>query len=467
MRVFLLLLDARGKVVTRDELFEAAWGGNIVGDDSLNRAINRVRRIAAETGPGLFEIETIPRTGYRMTGPILDAVALSPEDSRTSLSHGITRRHLAAGSIGVAALGGLGAWSVVRRGNNRRFDELMERGQDALQKMNFTGDTLQIFEQAVRLAPESPSAWGALALVRSMAAEDAAPIDSDRAVRMAEDAARRALSLDPQQPNALLAMFELQGSTLDWWARDQRLRQVIGIDPKNILAITELVSLLQSSGLNRESWVWNERAIAIEPLSYTLLGRRALKLWIAGRVMEADKVIDRVRGLWPAEPWTWWVQFLILALSGRARAASAMLRSDPRMLGDSADPQFWPACLRALEERSAVAIANARQVCFDAAKRAGVLAAHGVMILSELDEVDAAFDVAGGFLLWRGPFVRGSRSTSKQVRQDAGWRQSIQWLFTPPCSAMRSDPRFVPLCEGIGLANYWRKRGVTPDYLKA
>ena len=71
MKVFLLLLDAGGSVVTRDELFGNAWGGVFVGDDSLNRAIARVRRIAAETAPNLFEIETIPRTGYRLTGEIL------------------------------------------------------------------------------------------------------------------------------------------------------------------------------------------------------------------------------------------------------------------------------------------------------------------------------------------------------------------------------------------------------------
>jgi hypothetical protein len=27
----------------------------------------------------------------------------------------------------------------------------------------------------------------------------------------------------------------------------------------------------------------------------------------------------------------------------------------------------------------------------------------------------------------------------------------MQWLFTPPCAAMRADPRFGPRCDGIGL----------------
>jgi TolB-like protein len=68
MQVFLRLLDSEGHVVTRDELFDECWGGAIVGDDSLNRAIAGVRRIANDAAPGLFEIETIPRTGYRLTG---------------------------------------------------------------------------------------------------------------------------------------------------------------------------------------------------------------------------------------------------------------------------------------------------------------------------------------------------------------------------------------------------------------
>ena len=48
MQVFLLLLDAGGKVVTRNELFDQCWGGVMVGDDSLNRAIAKVRRTGAQ-----------------------------------------------------------------------------------------------------------------------------------------------------------------------------------------------------------------------------------------------------------------------------------------------------------------------------------------------------------------------------------------------------------------------------------
>src|SRR5215210_8417122 len=68
MQVLLLLLDGRGRVVTRNELFDQCWGGVYVGDDSLNRAIGKVRRIGEQVVPGLFDVETIPRTGYRLRG---------------------------------------------------------------------------------------------------------------------------------------------------------------------------------------------------------------------------------------------------------------------------------------------------------------------------------------------------------------------------------------------------------------
>ena len=48
-----------------------------VRDDNLNRAIARVRKIASETAPGLFEIEINPRTRYRPMGPILNQIGLS------------------------------------------------------------------------------------------------------------------------------------------------------------------------------------------------------------------------------------------------------------------------------------------------------------------------------------------------------------------------------------------------------
>ena len=70
----------------------AAMRGTIVGDDAINRAIAEVRRLGHAVGAD-FEIETIPRVGYRMTGvdwPQTGAVEAEPDPrpaiSRTSRS---------------------------------------------------------------------------------------------------------------------------------------------------------------------------------------------------------------------------------------------------------------------------------------------------------------------------------------------------------------------------------------------
>src|SRR3954447_14509903 len=68
MQVLVVLADAAGEVVTRETLFNRCWGSVYVGDDSLNRAVAAVRRALADVGGKGFEIETIPRTGYRLTG---------------------------------------------------------------------------------------------------------------------------------------------------------------------------------------------------------------------------------------------------------------------------------------------------------------------------------------------------------------------------------------------------------------
>src|SRR4051812_37475958 len=66
MQVLVALARRRGEVVSRDELIQTCWGGRIVGDDSINRCIFRLRKLAESFG-GAFEIATVPRVGFRLT----------------------------------------------------------------------------------------------------------------------------------------------------------------------------------------------------------------------------------------------------------------------------------------------------------------------------------------------------------------------------------------------------------------
>src|SRR6266404_2587304 len=64
MQVLVALYRAQGGVVSRDDLIVRCWEGRIVGEDAINRAIWRLRKLAEADGD--FAIETIPRVGYRL-----------------------------------------------------------------------------------------------------------------------------------------------------------------------------------------------------------------------------------------------------------------------------------------------------------------------------------------------------------------------------------------------------------------
>lgn len=465
MKVFLLLLEARGSVVTRDELFANAWGGVFVGDDSLNRAIARVRKIAAETAPGLFEIETIPRTGYRVTGKVLEFLERKPSseiDSLAVASH-VSRRALLGSSVAAAAaLGGAGLWWVQARRSDGDFERLMQEGNDALRLDQPA--SAHFFQQATAIEPRNAKAWGLLAYSLASGASRTSTV-TDETATAAERAGRKALQIDRNESNALLALTLIQSDALDWLGREERYRHILAIDPQNPRVMRGLGQLLHSVGRCRESLALVERALVLEPLAPDHWVRKALRLWILGRITEADFVIDRAMQFWPSHKFVRLGRLMIYAFTGRANAALAMVNDEarsPTFVTAAAVP-VWRASLAALETRSPAAVAAARTANVEQSAGSPQIAAWAILTLSALGELDAAFDVANGFLLDRGSVIVRPRPDRKLPRiNSAGWRNTYG-LFTPPTRAMRLDPRFKGLCDGLGLTDYWRERGVGPD----
>jgi DNA-binding winged helix-turn-helix (wHTH) protein/tetratricopeptide (TPR) repeat protein len=466
MQVLVVLADAAGQVVTRGTLFDRCWGGVYVGDDSLNRTIGAIRKIAADVAGGSFEIETIPRTGYRLTGDLPNLVVGQPTEPRQKVS----RRALIAGAGAAALAGTAGSWWLIQDRSDARFDALMARGDEAVRSgaafQNSTLDKndsptmIDLYEQAVRLRPDSAKAWGLLGYFRSSFNQDRAGKDPAKSVADAQAAVRRALQLDPSEPNARVGMFLLQGLMYDWATRDRILRSVLSTDPNNIPAMMELMPLVQAAGLTRESWKLNEHILAISPFARPCLTVRALKLWIMGRTTEADNVIDRVRALWPDNDFAIYARFILFALTGRAGAARALL--DSLRVFDDATEATWRTGLAALESKASADVELAKDACLRVAQTTPYAANDMVMLLCALGLKDTGFEVTDGFLLWRGRFVSQNQANGKDV--DDYSRRMTQWLFTPPVAIMRADPRFQKLCDAFGLTAYWRARGVKPDY---
>jgi DNA-binding winged helix-turn-helix (wHTH) protein/tetratricopeptide (TPR) repeat protein len=464
MQVFLLLLDAGGKVVTRNELFDQCWGGVMVGDDSLNRAIAKVRRTGGHVAPGLFEIETIPRTGYRLTGNVLSSQSNEVAGAQGRDTRQLVSRRMLIGGGAAAAAGIAGGeiwWSHTRA--DSKFQDLMKRGNDALNSSDPDDNPSQYFRQAVAMRPDNAEALGLFAYSQALRGDTDRTADGQTWLQEAARAADAALEIDPRQPDARLAQIVLESGTLDLGSTEDRLRQVLAADPTNIQAMRMLWNMLHCAGRSRDALALVERSLAIEPLASGSHYPRAQLLWITGRVAEADNVIAKAMQFWPTHRFVRFARFTIYAFTGRPGAALAMIEK-PETAPQNFSPEsiaLWRETLPALDQRTSASIATARQAILKATKSNLRMTAQAAMVMSELGDVDTAFDLTNAYF-GVGEATR-SRIAAGTPPKSTAWRFT-PWMFTPPIAAMRSDPRFEILADQIGLSAYWRARKIRPDY---
>ena len=443
MQMLVLLARKRGMVVTRQTLFDEIWGVP-VGDDSLNRAAAGVRRALELDGEGL-ELETIPRTGYRLN-----------VSGAAQRGGSWSRRQVAAGGAAALALAaGGGAWWTMRARQDRALDDLIRKGSEALAYDDRSPNAIPFFRQATELRPDAALPRGLLAYAHAMRIN--AP-NADRAVALkeADRNATAALTLDPKQPEALLAQLLLQRSTLDFAATEDRLNALLAADPRNVRAMRNLWDLLQCVGRSREALALVERALAITPLSAVATFPRAQLLWINGRVPEADRVIDQAMAYWPTHPFVLFARYTIFAFTGREQAALAMLESPAsRPAVYSADiVPVLRSTLLAMENPTPVAVGAAVKASLDHSRRFPQSPGQLMMAMSALGQLDAAFEMANDLFVGHAG-ARPAKGTS--------WRFT-PFLFTPPMEAMWTDPRFEAITDAAGLTEYWSKRRIEPDF---
>ena len=72
LRVLVALLERPGEIVTREQLRERIWGKDtfVDFDQSLNKAVNRLREALNDDPAQPRYLETVPRRGYRFVAPV-------------------------------------------------------------------------------------------------------------------------------------------------------------------------------------------------------------------------------------------------------------------------------------------------------------------------------------------------------------------------------------------------------------
>jgi DNA-binding winged helix-turn-helix (wHTH) protein len=464
MHLLLALVDAGGTVVARDELERHGWGDRFVAEDSLNGAIAEIRKALRTAGATGVNVVTVPKTGYRLDYP--DAPAQSGD--RQATGPAIDRRwFIAGGAVTLAAGGGL-VWRGIGgtdRAPTARM--LIEQGTIALRQglPDHDAQGVAAFRRAVALEPDSAKGWGMLALAQRAAAEYAAPDQVAPARRQAELAARRALSIDPRQSDALTALALLTPSFGQWGEAERRLRGVLAVDRANPFAVAGLGTLLMSTGqvracLRRLDWL-----DARDPLSPNLQFRRVYTLWSVGRVADMDAAADRALQSWPRHPAVWFARLWTLAFTGRADRARAMLADSatrPAMPPPAAE--LLGLSLAALARPSAALASQAVAANITAAARGPGQAISAIMVLSRLGAAREAYDVARGFLLHGGPVMVRQRHSAAQPSVTDQHHRMTMMLWIPATEALRLEPRFRDLCDAMGMVRYWRATGTRPDF---
>ena len=79
--VLKFLIENRERVVSRDDLIEAVWGGRIVSDATLSSRISAARSAVGDTGEAQAVIRTMPRRGFRFVVELENSEPMEESES--------------------------------------------------------------------------------------------------------------------------------------------------------------------------------------------------------------------------------------------------------------------------------------------------------------------------------------------------------------------------------------------------
>ena len=104
-----MLVDRRGELVTRGEIFEQIWGKQVFvdTDNAINTAIRKLRRALGDNSDSPTFVETVPARGYRFVAPVSAARLQSSPLTAAKVADEVSRdappvRYARSGEIHIA-----------------------------------------------------------------------------------------------------------------------------------------------------------------------------------------------------------------------------------------------------------------------------------------------------------------------------------------------------------------------------
>lgn len=146
MRILLVLVDAAGQVVTREELIQAVWPDGYAGEGSLSRAVWTLRQVLQDDARSPEFIETVPRIGYR-----LKAEVRRPDSSTASrvdqLERSNRRLRQWVVALGVALVVASTGWSIQAASDRPSYEQFLKvkRPDGTVDSLHFQSETPIVF----------------------------------------------------------------------------------------------------------------------------------------------------------------------------------------------------------------------------------------------------------------------------------------------------------------------------------
>ena len=233
LHMLMLLVNADGAVISRDELRRNLWAGDtfVDFDRAINKAINQLRQLLGDDAGRPRFIETVPKCGYRFAAPVVR--------------------------------------SSFRTRQNPLVLEALLKGRHFRNKL--TGESLtrsiEYFRQAIENDPQCAEGWAGLAQARATLAVLGLqpPQEAFRSVRAD---AERALALNDAAPEAHIALGEVcRFFEWDWTAAEASYRRAIALAPDHAAAHQFCAMLLSVLGRHEEAVAEIELARQCDPLS--------------------------------------------------------------------------------------------------------------------------------------------------------------------------------------------------------
>lgn len=404
---------------------------------------------------------------------ILDAIAGltgAPMLEPASLTaRPVARRGLLAGAGAGVALACAGIWWLRPRAAKAspEVQALLDQAWTAWTQGSAEGNAqaIGLYHRAANLDPDFADSWGFLGCAYGDRGHVfAAPGERAALWDRARDAARRALQIDPKNAYGRAADAYARPTHGNWLLMERAFRQALQDQPGKWLITYSLGILLMQVGRLNDAIGFFAQLKGSAPTA-TQYFFHVNALWGAGRLTEAESLLNEASSIFGEHPMIWKTRFDLALYGGRASTALAMIddvQNRPKGLS-----QEDVLALRTLAD----AIANGGEQRVNAAateqlKRARVdagQAIEAVKNLSGINRIDDAFAVADAVYLSRGfavPDFAGRQNRAATVTLDD---RETRPLFLPPAKAMRADPRFAQLMRALGLDKYWQASGSKPD----